>query len=374
MNFQSPDCLVVGGGVIGLSIARELAGNGQSVVLMDNGPIGRAASWAGAGILPPSSIEHARHPLEILAAESFRLHSLWSTELVEETGIDNGYRRCGALFIARTSGEVAALTGQCTEWEDSGVHIQRLSTEQLGQQMPALERVAGAIQLAVVVPDEVQIRNPDHIRALAASCRQRGVSIIENVEALQLNSDAGQTTRVSVRNAELFSPGKICIAAGAWTAELLAQLNCPISTLPIRGQMVLYKLPARRFRQIVYEGTRYIVPRDDGHVLAGSTLEQAGFDAAVTTDAIADLKSFASSLFAELDEDHFVDAWAGLRPATWDGFPYMGAVPETANVWAACGHFRSGLLLSTATARAMCQLMLGHSSVFDLSPFRLDRG
>ncbi len=371
---ENPDVVVIGGGVIGLSIARELAGCGLSIVLIDRGPIGRAASWAGAGILPPSDPAHARHAVEKMSAESFRLHPVLAGELQMETGIDNGFRRCGAVFVARTAGEVAALAGQCSEWEQSGIRVQQLTLDELQRQMPALRHAAPGIRMAALVPDEVQIRNPDHLQALQASCGRRGVAMFANAGSVQLLPRDGQVNQVRTDNGKRWSPGKVCVAAGAWSAELLEPLECHISTLPVRGQMLLYKLPRRTFHQVLYEGTRYVVPRDDGHVLVGSTLEQAGFDATTTPDVIEDLKSFAASLFSDLTVDRLVDAWAGLRPATWDGFPYLGPVPGFGNVWAACGHFRSGLLLSTATSIVMRQLILDQPPLFDLAPFRLDRG
>lgn len=374
MKAQHFNFAVIGGGVIGLSVARELSAGKGSVAIVERASAGRATSWAGAGILPPSCIEFARHPIEQIAAESFRLHPLWARELQEETGIDSGFRRCGALFIARSAGEVAALGGQCSDWRDTGVEVQFLDSKQLAAQIPALGATIDQIQLAALLPDEVQIRNPDHSSALLASCQKRSVSVFENVGDARLEKNANDLITVSMTDGNRITADRVCIAAGVWSEPLLAQIGVTISTLPVRGQMLLYKLPQRTFTQIVYEGMRYIVPRDDGHVLAGSTIEQVGFDTSTTPETVANLKEFAQSLFAELTEDLFVRAWAGLRPATFDGFPYIGPAPGHSNIWVACGHFRSGLLLSTATAVVIRQLMNGESTLFDLSPFRLDRG
>ncbi len=366
------DVLVAGGGVIGLSIARELAGCGWNVCLVDASTPG-SASWAGAGILPPSAIEFARHPGELIAAESFRLHGEWARELLEETGIDNGFRHCGGLFVARTRGEQAALAGQRGDWEASGVRVEPWTPEDLEKFVPALANRARDITLAAWVPDEVQIRNPDHLRALDASCLKRGVVIRRDarVSGIRLQDDRYESI---CDNAEPVYSRRVCLASGAWTSRLLESMGVPIGTLPVRGQMLLYKLPERIFEPILYEGTRYLVPRDDGHVLAGSTLEQAGFDPSTTPQAIGDLKQFAASWFDELCDSRLVDSWAGLRPATYDGFPYIGPIPGYENAWAACGHFRSGLLMSTGTAVLIRQLINGEEPLFDLSPFRLSRG
>ena len=374
MKAQHFDFAVIGGGVIGLSVARELAAGKGSVALIERASVGRATSWAGAGILPPSCIEFAKHPIEQIAAESFRLHPQWAHDLLEETGIDSGFRRCGALFIARSVGEVAALGGQCTEWRETGVEVRFLDSEQLAAQIPALGATIDQIQLAALVPDEVQIRNPDHSTALRASCQKRNVCIFENVGDARLEKNDMFRITVSMSDGNRITADRVCVAAGAWSELLLAQIGVAISTLPVRGQMLLFKLPQQTFTKIVYEGMRYIVPRDDGHVLAGSTIEQVGFDTSTTPETVANLQAFAQSVFADLTEDHFVRAWAGLRPATFDGFPYIGPAPGHSNIWVACGHFRSGLLLSTATAVVVRQLMNDEPTLFDLGPFRLDRG
>ncbi len=368
------DFAVVGGGVIGLSLARELADGKRSVALIERAAVGRATSWAGAGILPPSSVKFANHPIERLAAESFRMHRQWARELLDETGIDTGFRRCGALFIARTNGEVAALGGQCTEWGATGVKVQLLDRNELVKQLPALGTAIEQIQLAALVPDEVQIRNPDHSRALLASCQKRNVCVFDNAGDARIDATANDRITISTKDDRCISADRVCIAAGAWSETLLAQVGVTISTLPVRGQMLLYKLPKQIFTPILYEGMRYIVPRDDGHVLAGSTIEQVGFDTSTTPETIDHLKRFAQSVFADLSEDRFVRAWAGLRPATYDGFPYLGPAPGHSRIWVACGHFRSGLLLSTATAVVMCQLMNDEQPMIEIGLFRLDRG
>ncbi|MGI9517178.1 MAG: glycine oxidase ThiO [Pirellulaceae bacterium] len=369
------DFAIVGGGVIGLSIAWEMAQDDNRVALVERDRVGRQASWAGAGILPPSNMDTARHALEYLAALSFQQHPLWAEQLKKETGIDTGFRQCGAVFVARTAGEVAALRGQCEEWRETEITTEELSQQDLIQLMPALAGQAPSIRLAVHVLTEAQLRNPDHLQALRAGCEGRGVQFFEQVGEIQMHSDAKKRrNEIRLQDGTMLLANKVCIAAGVWSELLLKQFDVSISTIPVRGQMLLFKLPQPKFTQIVYEGTRYIVPRDDGHVLAGSTLEEAGFDDSTTPQGVADLLRFANGLFAELNEETLVDSWAGLRPASFDGFPYIGRVPNSWNVWAATGHFRSGLLLSTGTAKMVANLMQGCRMLMDVMPFRLDRG
>ena len=141
---ESFDFAIVGGGVIGLSLARELANSG-SVVVIDRQPVGREASWAGAGILPPHTMVNAVHARDKLAALSFQLHEQWADHLREESGIDTGFQKCGAMFVARTAGEVAALNGQVLEWQENRINVTPMSSRQATEQMPTLVLAADDI-------------------------------------------------------------------------------------------------------------------------------------------------------------------------------------------------------------------------------------
>jgi len=164
-----------------------------------------------------------------------------------------------------------------------------------------------------------------------------------------------------------------CITSGAWTAPLLAKLDIMAGIVPIRGQMVLFRCPAPPVRRIINAGSRYLVPRDDGRLLAGSTEEEAGFDKRTTDGAIAELVDFARGLIPALAEAEIERTWAGLRPGSFDGLPYLGPLPGLANAFIAAGHFRSGLFLSPATAVVMAQLLCGEEPEIDLGPFRIGR-
>ena len=160
------DCLIVGAGVVGLSLAYELAGHGLRVRVVDRQEPGREASWAGAGILPPANRATATHPLEQLRGMSHRLHAEWAARLQDETGIDTGYRRCGGIYLARTVGETAALHGLASEFREQGIEVERLSADALAQLEPAL---ITSVRAAYLVPDEAQLRNP---APSAGTCRR----------------------------------------------------------------------------------------------------------------------------------------------------------------------------------------------------------
>ena len=364
------DCLIVGGGVIGLSLAYELARHGLRVRVIDASTPAREASWAGAGILPPASADGA-DPLEQLTALSNRLHRDWHAELLAATGIDNGYRRSGAIYLARTAGDARQLERFVAEATARGISAERLSKDELAALEPRL-RPAEGFEAAYVVDDECQIRNPRHLKALLAGCAGRGVQITPGAAAHGFDIRSG---RIRAVHTNLGSIGAdcVCITTGAWTAALCEHLGARAAIRPIRGQMLLLSTSAQLVSRIVNEGRRYLVPRGDGRLLAGSTEEDVGFDRTTTAGAIAELLGFAIGLVDDLRGARIERQWAGLRPATADGLPYLGAVPGLENAYVAAGHFRSGLQLSTGTAVAVGQCIRGQRPAVDLSPFGLNR-
>lgn len=365
--------VVVGSGVIGMSLAYELAQRDWQVTLLDRQAVGREASWAGAGILPAANAATAHHPLDQLAGLSVTLHARWAEQLRSETGIDTGYRPCGAIYLAQSAGESAALYGQAELWRAEQVDAEPLSNLQLAQVEPALATSVGKIRAAYWVPGEAQLRNPRHLAALAQACRQRGVIVREQSEVLGF--EAVGERLIAVRTEQGLVPGDaFVLTAGAWTQRLLGELRIENGILPIRGQMILFRCATPPFRRILAEGPRYLVARDDGYVLAGSTEEDVGFDKTTTEQGLADLRSFAVGLVPALAEATIEQTWAGLRPGTYDGLPYLGPLPGLANAFVAAGHFRSGLYLSPATAQVMACLLEHERPPIDLSLFRVARG
>ena len=369
------DCLVVGGGVIGLSLAYELAGRGFKVEVVDRREMGKEASWAGAGILPPANRQTAVDPLDQLRGLSHELHERWARDLQAETGIDTGYSRCGGVSLARSRGEAATLIGEASMLQDLGIAIRVIDMVELGRLEPAIDVTGETARLraAYLLPDECQLRNPAHLRALVKACEQRGVRLREGVAVESFCVRAGQIQNLVTAAGEL-KARSYCITAGPWTRQLLTGLDVETGILPMRGQMVLFKSERQLFQRIVNEGHRYLVPRTDGRVLAGSTEEEEGFDKSTTQQAFAELTEFAYSLVPALRGASIEAHWAGLRPASFDGLPYLGRIPDVTNGFVAAGHFRSGLHLSTGTAVVMAELIAGLTPQIDLSPFQVSRG
>ena len=368
------DCLVIGGGVIGLSIAYELACLGRSVLVVERGEVGKEASWAGAGILPPPTARGDVPAWPQLQSLSFRLHEQLQARLKDETGIDNGYRRCGGIHVARRAGEAAALRADMAELAADGVKVQRIeSFEQLNRLEPNLELPGQTGSVAAyLLPDEAQIRNPRHLQALTLACRQRGVRIVSQrpISRFQFQEDRVAS---ACSGGESFEADNFVIASGAWSEELLQMLNLNISIYPVRGQMLLFQCEQPPVQHIINEGPRYIVPRSDGRVLIGSTEEDVGFDKQTTEAGLEELRSFAETVVPCLKSARLEQSWAGLRPHAVDGFPHIGRVPHLSNCFVAAGHYRAGLSTSTGTARVMRQLIEGEPTSIDIDEFRLNR-
>ena len=364
------DVLIVGGGVIGLSLAWELARRGSRVRVIDRGEPGKEASWAGAGILPPASMSAAFHPYDQLRALASELHPRWAAALTNETAIDTGYRRCGSWHLARTAGEAAALSAWAAASREEGVEVQRVPLDELPTLEPGLSLGQGnePLRAAYLVPDEAQLRNPRHLQALLAACRATGVEVTPGVEATNVIVESGQVTELHTTAGKI-TADRYCFTAGAWTGELLTQLGLCVRVAPIRGQMVLFRCQRPPIARIINEGSRYLVPRDDGRLLAGSTEEEVGFDKRTTPEALDELRQFACRLVPALKSAEIERTWAGLRPGSLDGLPYMGPLPGLNNAFVAAGHFRSGLYLSPAVAVVISQLLRGERPQIDLGPF-----
>ncbi len=366
------ECLIVGGGVIGLSLAYELAGHGMRVRVIDSGQPGREASWAGAGILPPAA-DGVDDPLEQLTALSNRLHATWSAQLRETTQVDNGFRRSGGIYLARDERLAAELAHFAARAGQHGIDAERLSSAALAELEPAL-RPSGQLAAAYLVPSECQIRNPRHLKALVAGCRLRGVEIDGGTPAEDFEI-RGARVRAVRTAAGWLAADNVCVAGGAWSGGLVRRLGVAAEDVPairpIRGQIVLLALERMLVSRIVNEGSRYLVPRTDGRLLVGSTEEDAGFDRRTTAEATAGLLEFAFSLAPQLKQAQIERTWAGLRPATRDGLPYLGRVEHLDNAFVAAGHFRGGLQLSTGTAVVVGQLIRGQPPKIDLTPFQI---
>ena len=381
-----PNCCIIGSGAIGLSIAHELAGRGLSVTVVSRDPPQKLASWAAGGIFPAQPpgdrLPATSSPLEQLTFLSDRLHSEWARQLREETGIDTGLRRCGTLAIAISSGTSDELKNDVCRWRRLGVRHHPVAAKDLLDFEPALAKAvtAGTIREAQLLPDETQIRPPRYLAALRASCQRRGVEFVDGVTVNSLQTAGEKIIAVATdaNSRPILSADHFCMTAGAWSERLLTSLSLHIPTRPWRGQILLQRTAPGLLKRVINVGAGfdYLIPRPDGRLLVGSTIEDAGFDTSTTQPELRRLTMLLESLLPEVSFASPEASWAALRPGTPDGLPIIGQLPGFTNAWVATGHYRAGLHLAPATAVAVADSICGQPpqhAVDAFSPKRLQQ-
>ncbi len=367
------DLAIVGGGIIGLSTAYQLSLSGMRIVVVDKALHSRQASWAAAGLVPPANPEGAPDAYERLRAFS-RSHLLkWCNQLARDTGIDPELRHRGSVHVARTPGELAALNAAVAQWRAEGISVESLDSRRTIDIEPALTNAVETEKLlgAFYVPDEATLRPPRLLKALTAACKARGVDWCE-AQVTRWKIDDRQAT-ASLSSGQRLLAKKYCVCGGAWSASQLSQLGINAEIVPWRGQMLLWQSSSDLVRRVVYEGPNYIVPRDDGLYLVGSTMEDAGFQGQTTTAAHDVLRDFGVSLLPQLATAKLIQHWAGFRPGTADGDPIIGRIEPLTNVYVATGHFRSGIAMAAGTAAVLDDLINDRTPPIDVSSFRPNR-
>ncbi len=352
---------VVGGGVVGMLSAYLLARQGLDVVVVERQSIGAESSWAGGGIVSPLYPWRYKDAVAALAERSMASYGRYADELLAGTGVDPELHVCGLHWLDLED------HARAREWmQGRGFSCFELGEAQLASELPVL---GGVFVRSLFSPDLANIRNPRLLKALrAALARMLNVRLVEHqiVHGLSLGSGkiAGVVTAEGVIPADC-----VVVAAGAWSGELLATLGLHLPVEPVKGQMILYKCEPDYLPAMVLAEGRYAIPRRDGHVLVGSTLEHVGFDKTPTGEALASLKASAEKMLPGLAQREVVGHWAGLRPGSPDGIPFIGEVPELPGLWLNCGHYRNGLVLAPASCELLKNLMLGETPIVDPAPY-----
>lgn len=359
------DVMIIGGGVIGLTTACELARSGRHVVVCDRGKLGRETSWAAAGIIPPGSPRRSHGPYQQLRAVGSVLFAELSNKLLLESGIDTGYRVCGGIEFGESPDDRKLLD----PFRSDGVEAELLDRNQLKELEPnVLPQATSAVHL----PGMAQVRPPRHLRALIASAQRLGVALLPDCRVSGYSIQGRRVNTVDTKEGPV-TAAQYIICAGAWSRRVAGALRYALPLFPVKGQMLLLKLPTPLFHRVLLQGKRYLVPRDDGRVLVGSTEEHVGFDQKTVPADLDELRDFALRFVPQLLSAEIESSWAGLRPGTPDAMPLIGPLPELDNVWVATGHFRSGIHLSAVTARIVSQALAGEEPIVPLEAFRLDR-
>ena len=326
----------------------------------DGGVLGRRRHLASPAIsITPN------FPLDRLRAISGKLFPDLSCELKERTGIDNGFLRCGGLEFL---GHASHLPND--EWYGLGVAVKELTEKETADLEPALAPHLGP---AILIPGMAQLRNPRHMQALRAACLATGkIDIREQAAVESLLIENRRIKGVRAGN-EILTAGRVLLAAGAWTDRLLEPLGIRLRIEPVRGQIALVNPGRPLVQRVLIWGTRYMVPRPEGRILIGSTEEHAGFVKETTAEAIQDFLAVAIKLVPALASAALEKTWAGLRPGSPDGLPFIGPAPGVENLFVAGGHFRAGIQLSPGTGVLLKEMLLGQAPTMPMDAFRLDR-
>ena len=364
---MNQEVLIIGGGVIGLSIARELHKRGLTqITIVDRGTMGREASWAAAGMLAPN-IETDTHPeFHRFGIESLELYPTFSEALREETGIDIELDRTGTLFLAFDETEESALDETFSHQKSRNVNVELLTGSELRDLEPAISRAAGR---GLLYPDDWQVENRFLVAALIEYAERNGIRIIENTEVVSLLTDSTNVIGAGTIDGDLLADVTI-IATGAWTSLIkIRDVAIPVDVRPIRGQMISFQVQPASLRHVVYSTAGYLVPRADGRILVGATVEDVGFENVVTQDALESLVFVAIGILPDVIPPlYVVDRWSGLRPFAADGLPVIGSIPGYENLIVATAHYRNGILLAPKTAEIVAAKIVDRtdSSFFDL--------
>ncbi|PYS96838.1 MAG: glycine oxidase ThiO [Acidobacteria bacterium] len=359
---RSADVIVVGGGIIGLSIAREAARNGLAVRLFERGQPGCEASSAAAGMLCPQLDAEASDPLLALGLASRDLYPGFARDVRDESGTDPCLMDHGTLRVAAGPEGLSLLDRLHAFQRSAGLPAERLDAREARRMEGAL---GGGVEGALFLPEDRSIDNARLVSALAVAAARAGALIHAGCPVTGLRMEGGRVVGVEA-GAEAHAAGAVVIAAGAWSGEIAGGGLAPVPAAPVRGQMVCVRSSA--VRNAVAGDACYLVPRGDGRLLVGSTMERVGFDKSVTAEAVARLTAAAIDLVPALRDAAFLQAWAGLRPASGDELPVIGSGPA-AGLWYACGHLRNGILLAPITALVIVRLLRGESPGIDLTPF-----
>ncbi|WP_397451332.1 glycine oxidase ThiO [Pseudomonas sp. NA-150] len=356
--------VIVGGGVIGLLTAFNLASEVESVVVLDRSGVGQESSWAGGGIVSPLYPWRYSPAVTALAHWSQDFYPQLGERLFASTGIDPEVHKTG-LYWLDLDDEKEAL-----EW---AARLGRpLSAVDVSAVYDAVPVMGGGYSRAIYMADVANVRNPRLVKSLkAALLALPNVTLLEQCEVSGFIREADKVLGVRTASGDVLGD-RVVLAAGAWSGELLKTLGVDLPVEPVKGQMILYKCASDFLPSMILAKGRYAIPRRDGHILIGSTLEHEGFDKTPTASALESLKASAVELIPALADAEVVGHWAGLRPGSPEGIPFIGPLAGFAGLWLNCGHYRNGLVLAPASCQLLADLLLEREPIIDAAPYAPD--
>lgn len=355
---------IVGAGIMGLMLARELALQGIEVELLDKGASAREASWAGGGIISPLYPWRYSEPVTRLAAWSQGYYPNLIESLEAESGIDPELSRHGLLMLS------VADHSHALDWAaDHRYWLESVPRDQVYALEPGLQEGFGE---ALWMSQVASVRNPRLLKALhAIASLSKRIRLRECCELAPLSQGEGRVQALATLSGERIEADHFVFCSGAWTQELLPGFTLGIE--PVKGQMLVFDARPGTVHRIVLRDGKYVIPRRDGKVLAGSTLEYTGFEKQTTEKARNELADAAIDMFPALADARIAHHWAGLRPGSPKGIPAIGRLPGFDNVYVNAGHFRNGLVLAPASVHVISSLLIGRAPAFDIEAYRVER-
>ncbi len=363
------DVLVVGAGVIGLAIARELTRRGvKRVTVIDRGIAGNEASYAAGGMLAVQAETDEANAFFDLCRASRDAYPDFAAELESETGIDIELDRAGTLYLAFNESDSREIRHRFDWQRSAGLNVELLPAVEIRRIEPF---VSPDVREGLIFPDDWQVENRRLIAALTRSLSLAGVSLIENCECERLIEKNGRIIGVETAAGKLYAHRTI-LAAGAWTSLIGGDgIECPV-VKPIRGQIFGFQTAKRLFSRVIYSPRGYIIPRSDGRIIAGATVEDAGFEKGITAAGEDFVCRSAFEISPSLSGLTVSERISGLRPKAADGLPVIGRFPQVENLFIATAHYRNGILLAPITARLMADLLIDGMEPDGFGPERFE--
>jgi len=361
---------IIGGGIIGSLTAWRLKQQGMEPVIVERGCLGREASWAGAGILCPIQPWLYPDAFTRLIDASLALYPALQDELTARTGMSPEWLKSGLMVPFFPDDEVnhkqAALDwSQRFNWQ-----VEDLDTEQARQHEPLL---AADTDGALLWPEVAQVRNPRLLQAVQAVLKQEKIEMREQAEVVGLLETAGRVSGVKLAGGDTVHADAVLVAAGSWSGALSESLGFSIPVQPVKGQIVLLKTEPGSLKHIVKHDRAYFVPRADGRILVGASMEMVGFSVGNTPNEVNALLNALSRLLPGLADAPIEQQWMGFRPGSPDGLPFLGPVQTRPGLWVASGHYRNGVALAPITAHIISRWMNNEAPELDMSCFLPER-
>jgi glycine oxidase len=354
---KTADVAIIGGGVIGLAVARALALRGvRDVLLIERTSLGAESSSAAAGMLAPQAEANRPHEFFYLTCQSRDMYPTFASALWDETGIDIQLDTTGTLYLAFTEPEGEELESRYEWQKQAGLAIEKLTADMARKLEPS---ICEDVRAALRFPLDSQVENRRLISALAVANERLGVRMETRTDVMSLKVERSRVAGIETSRG-FVATDRVVIAGGAWSS-LIGASDIALPDLrikPVRGQMLCFEANPQICGHVIYSPRGYIVPRRDGRLLAGSTTEHAGYEKRVTAAGVHQILSAALEISPQIASLPMIDSWAGLRPRAADTLPVLGPCAEIEGVFYATGHFRNGILLAPVTGEVIARAIV----------------